>query len=126
MFLAFADLACRLLDFARSPEFAMSMSISLSGAAPTSLFDLSKPANSAAKPAQTKSVEQTFLDYAKMTPAERMHAQMLAQLGLTEDQFKAMDPAAQQKVEDKIREMVKQQVQNGTDKRTGIITDKTA
>jgi hypothetical protein len=55
-----------------------------------------------------------------------MHAQMLAQFGLTEDQFKAMDPAAQQKVEDKIREMVKQQVQNGTDKRTGIITDKSA
>jgi hypothetical protein len=126
MFFAFADLACRLLDFGHSPEFAMSMSISLSGASPTSLFDTSKPANPAAKPAQTKSVEQTFLDYAKMTPAERMHAQMLAQLGLTEDQFKAMDPAAQQKVEDNIREMVKQQVQNGTDKRTGIITDKTA
>jgi nitric oxide reductase activation protein len=122
MFLAFGDLACRLLDFARSPEFAMSMSISLSGASPTSLLDTPKPA----KPAAAKSVEQTFLDYAKMTPAERMHAQMLAQLGLTEDQFKAMDPAAQQKVEDKIREMVKQQVQNGTDKRTGIITDKTA
>ena len=126
MFFAFADLACRLLDFARSPEFAMSISISLSGASPTSLLDTSKPANPAAKPAAAKSVEQTFLDYAKMTPAERMHAQMLAQLGLTEDQFKAMDPAAQQKVEDKIREMVKQQVQNGTDKRTGIITDKTA
>jgi hypothetical protein len=108
MFFAFADLACRLLDFAHSPEFAMP--ISLSGAAPTTLFDTSKPANPAAKPAQTKSVEQTFLDYAKMTPAERMHAQMLAQLGLTEDQFKAMDPAAQHKIEDKIREMVKQQV----------------
>ena len=122
MFFAFGDLACRLLNFARSPEFAMSMSISLSGASPTSSLGTPKPA----KPAAAKSVEQTFLDYAKMTPAERMHAQMLAQLGLTEDQFKAMDPAAQQKVEDKIREMVKQQVQNGTDKRTGIITDKTA
>jgi TPP-dependent pyruvate/acetoin dehydrogenase alpha subunit len=61
-----------------------------------------------------------------MTPAERMHAQMLAQLGLTEDQFKAMDPAAQQKIEDKIREMIKQQVENSTDKRTGMITDKSA
>src|ERR1700676_3283382 len=126
MFFALWDLASRLLNLPHSPKFAMSMSISLSGASPTSLFDTSKPANPAAKPAAAKSVEQTFLDYAKMTPAERMHAQMLAQLGLTEDQFKAMDPAAQQKVEDKIREMVKQQVQNGTDKRTGIITDKTA
>ena len=122
MFFAFADLACRLLDFAHSPEFAMSMSISLSGASPTSLLDTSK----AAKPAAAKSVEQTFLDYAKMTPAERMHAQMLAQLGLTEDQFKAMDPAAQQKIEDKIRDMIKQQAANGGDKRAGIITDKSA
>ena len=61
-----------------------------------------------------------------MTPAERMHAQMLAQLGLTEDQFKAMSPADQQKIEDKIREMIKQQVANSTDKRTGMITDKSA
>ena len=102
------------------------MSISIS-ALPASLFDTQKSATTlTAKPAEAKSVEQKFLEYARMTPAERMHAQMLAQLGLTEDQFKAMDPAAQQKVEDKIREMVKQQVQNGTDKRTGIITDKTA
>ena len=75
-----------------------------------------------AKPAQ--SVEQKFLEYAKMTPAERMHAQMLAQLGLTEDQFKAMSPADQQKIEDKIREMIKQQATNNNDKRTGLITDK--
>src|SRR6202047_4187562 len=109
MFFAFADLACRLLDFAHSPEFAMSMSFSLSGASPTSLLDTPKPA----KPAAAKSVEQTFLDYAKMTPAERMHAQMLAQLGLTEDQFKAMSPADQQKIEDKIRDMIKKQVDNG-------------
>ncbi|WP_156041883.1 hypothetical protein [Bradyrhizobium sp. URHD0069] len=61
-----------------------------------------------------------------MTPAEQMHAQMLAQLGLTEDQFKAMDPAAQQNIEDKIREMIKQQVETSTDKRTGMITDKSA
>jgi TPP-dependent pyruvate/acetoin dehydrogenase alpha subunit len=61
-----------------------------------------------------------------MTPAERMHAQMLAQLGLTEDQFKAMDPAAQQKIEDKIRDMIKQQAANSPEKRTGIITDKSA
>ena len=69
-------------------------------------------------------MEQKFLEYAKMTPAERMHAQMLAQLGLTEDQFKAMSPADQQKIEDKIRDMVKKQADNNNDKRTGLITDK--
>ena len=59
-----------------------------------------------------------------MTPAERMHAAMLAQMGITEDEFKAMDPAAQQKIEDKIREMIKQQAAESGDKRTGLITDK--
>jgi hypothetical protein len=49
---------------------------------------------------------------------------MLAQLGLTEDQFKAMSPADQQKIEDKIRDMIKKQFANSTDKPTGLITDK--
>lgn len=102
------------------------MSISISGASPTSPFDTQKSASLSAKPAEAKSVAQKFLEYAKMTPAERMHAQMLAQLGLTEDQFKAMSPADQQKIEDKIRDMIKQQAENGGDKRAGIITDKSA
>jgi hypothetical protein len=85
------------------------MSVSFSGALPTSAFDKPKPTALTAKPAETKMAEQKFLDYAKMTPAERMHAAMLAQMGITEDEFKAMDGAAQQKIEDKIREMIKQQ-----------------
>jgi hypothetical protein len=47
----------------------------------------------------------------------------LNKLGITEDQFKAMSPADQQKVEEKIQQMIKQQVQNSNDKRTGVITD---
>jgi hypothetical protein len=104
-----------------STELAMAISFP---SVPSTPFDTPKPATVTAKPAET--AEQKFLDYAKMTPAERMHAQMLAQLGLTEDQFKAMSPADQQKIEDKIREMIKQQVANSTDKRTGVITDKSA
>jgi TPP-dependent pyruvate/acetoin dehydrogenase alpha subunit len=100
------------------------MSISFAGALPTSVFDNLKPTSLTAKPAEAKTAEQKFLDYAKMTPAERMHASMLAQMGITEDQFKAMDPAAQQKIEDKIREMIKQQAAQSSDKRTGLITDK--
>jgi hypothetical protein len=99
------------------------MSISFSGVGAT-------PAPSATKSAltakSTQTAEQKFLEWAKMTPAERMHAQMLSQLGITEDQFKAMDPAAQQKIEEKIRDMIKKQAENGNDKRTGLITDKTA
>ena len=85
-----------------------------------------KTSSLTAKPAETKTPEEKFLEYAKMTPAERMHAAMLSQLGITEDQFKAMDPAAQQKIEEKIREMIRQQAENRGDTRTGLITDKSA
>ena len=101
----------------------MSMSMSVSGVS-TSAASAQSSTSLSAKAAKTAA--QQFLEYANMTPAERLHAQMLAKLGLTEDQFKAMDPAAQQKIEDKIREMIKEQVANSTDKRTGVITDKSA
>jgi TPP-dependent pyruvate/acetoin dehydrogenase alpha subunit len=103
------------------------MSISFPGAG-AGVAPTASPTESAltAKPAETKTAEQKFLEWAKMTPAERMHAQMLSQLGITEDQFKAMDPAAQQKIEDKIRDMIKKHAEDSNDKRTGLITDKTA
>jgi hypothetical protein len=37
-----------------------------------------------------------------------------------------LSPAEQQKVMDKVRELIKQQVQSGSDKRTGMITDVSA
>jgi hypothetical protein len=106
------------------PVLEFGMSVSYTGFSPTSVFpsQTTRSTTLTAKPAQT--AEQKFLEYAKMTPAERLHAQMLAELGLTEDQFKAMSPADQQKIEDKIRDMIKKQVDNGPDKRTGMITDK--
>jgi hypothetical protein len=58
-----------------------------------------------------------------MTPAQRMFADMLNKLGITEDQYKAMTPADQQKVDQKIQQMIKQQVQDSSSKQTGVITD---
>ena len=100
------------------------MSVSFTGFSPTSVFpsQTTQPTTLSAKPAQ--STAQKFLEYAKMTPAERLHAQMLAELGLTEDQFKAMSPADQQKIEDKIRDMIKKQLDSSSNKPTGMITDK--
>jgi hypothetical protein len=100
------------------------MSVSFSGIFPTPSATPSlgqQKSAVTAKPAD--SAVQKFLEYANMTPAERLHAEMLSQLGLTEDQFKAMSPADQQKVEDKIRELIKQQAEKSNDKRTGLITD---
>jgi ABC-type transporter MlaC component len=86
----------------------------------------SSSGSSAASEPATDPAVQKFLEYAKMTPAERLHAQMLAKLGLTEQQFKALSPADQQKINDKIREMIKKQLAGSSDTRTGMITDKTA
>jgi ABC-type transporter MlaC component len=116
-----------------NPELVVSVSLSatflssnVSTKSPFATQSSSSPnANSAATSnTSANTAVQQFLEYAKMTPAERLHAQMLARLGLTEDQFKAMSPADQQKIEDKIREMIKQQVANGTNTPTGVITDK--
>jgi hypothetical protein len=108
------------------PEFAMS--VSLSGAFSSSGLSSTPTVSASASKSsglgvKAPSVVQQFLAYASMTPAERMQADMLSQLGLTEDQFKAMTPAEQQKVEDKIRQMIKQQAEQSNDKRTGLITD---
>jgi hypothetical protein len=47
-----------------------------------------------ARPAKTAKDE--FLDYAKMTPPQKMRASMLAKLGVTEEQLKAMSPEERQ------------------------------
>jgi hypothetical protein len=126
-------MACSLLAPKICPELAVSISFPgassassvfpSAGVSPTSsaAAGASKSSSLNAKP--VPSVVQQFLQYANMTPAERMQADMLSQLGLTEDQFKAMPPAEQQKIEDKIRQMIKQQAEQSNDKRTGLITD---
>jgi TPP-dependent pyruvate/acetoin dehydrogenase alpha subunit len=98
------------------------MSISLSGVL-SSLSTKPLPPGTSLKLSESQSPEQKFLDYAKMSPAERMHAAMLSQLGVSEDEFNAMDPAAQKEVEQKIQQMVQQQAEQNNDKRTGLIAD---
>ncbi|MGN6115040.1 MAG: hypothetical protein ACTHN2_05925 [Nitrobacter sp.] len=82
--------------------------------------------NLAAK-SKSSSVEQQFLKYAEMTPAQRLFDSMLKQLGLSEDDFKAMSPQDQQKVVEKIQQMIKQQTENGTGTAPkGMVADMTA
>jgi hypothetical protein len=73
----------------------------------------------------TKSAKDEFLDYQKMTPAEKMRAAMLAKLGVTEEQLKAMSAEDRQKIEDKMKDMIKEQVMNddkNKDKK-GVLVD---
>ena len=75
--------------------------------------------------AQAKTAKDEFLDYAKMTPAQKMRASMLSKLGVTEDQLKAMDTKERQKIEDKIKEMIKAEIEgpDGDRKTKGMLVD---
>jgi hypothetical protein len=75
--------------------------------------------------APVKTAKEEFLDYAKMTPAQKMRASMLSKLGVTEEQLKAMDAKERQKIEDKIKEMIKAEIEgpDGDRKPKGMLVD---
>lgn len=74
---------------------------------------------SSGSPLGETSAKDEFLKFQAMTPAQKMRAMMLAKLGVTEEELKAMSPEDRKKVEDKIKDMIKQQVQNDPDKKGG-------
>jgi hypothetical protein len=88
-----------------------------------------KPAGSSSDPlaaVPAKTAKDEFMDYAKMTPAQKMRASMLGKLNVTEEQLKAMSPEERKKVEDKIKDLIKQQVENDPKMKTGSILDVSA
>jgi uncharacterized protein YgfB (UPF0149 family) len=76
-------------------------------------------------PVGETSAKDEFLKFQAMSPAQKMRAMMLAKLGVTEEQLKAMSPEERKKIEDKLKDMVKQQVQNDPDKKgqTGLVAN---
>ena len=66
-------------------------------------------------------VESEFLAYARMSPAERMRDNILKSMGLTEDDVNAMSPADRQKLEDKIKELIKQQMEAAAKKKGQLL-----
>jgi hypothetical protein len=63
-----------------------------------------------------QSAEDKFLAFAKMSPADRMRAQMLAGMGLTEEQLKNMPSDQQKAIEQKIEQQLKQAAQKQLEK----------
>jgi hypothetical protein len=80
---------------------------------------------SASGTSQGNSVVQDFLDYAKMSPAERMRENILKSLGLTEQQFEKLSPAQQQAINQKIQQIMLQQIQQNAGK-TGQLVNVSA
>jgi hypothetical protein len=74
---------------------------------------------------QGNSVVQDFLDYAKMSPAERMREDILKSLRLTEQQFEKLSPAQQQAINQKIQQIMLQQLQQNAGK-TGQLVNVSA
>lgn len=77
-------------------------------------------AGAAAKP----DAKAEFLKWAHMTPAERMRANLLSSMGLTEDQVAAMSPEDRRKVEDKLRELIEQKVKQNVEKPGQLVDQK--
>ncbi len=63
---------------------------------------------------------QEFLDFASKTPAQKMRAMVLAEMGLTEEQLQALDPDARAEIEEKIRIRIEAKVRQGIEEQSGV------
>lgn len=75
-----------------------------------------------APPAASKA-EAEFKDYARKTPAEKMREAILGSMGLDEAKLAAMDPKERQKIEDKIKLIMKEKIEQDAEKKTGMLVD---
>jgi hypothetical protein len=80
---------------------------------------------SALSGSQPSSAADEFRAWAKMTPGERMRANILSSMGLDESKLAAMSEKEREKVEAKIREMIEEKFRQDTEKKTGVLVDKT-
>lgn len=63
------------------------------------------------KVAPENSAKEEFLAYVEMTPAERMRATILEQMGMSEDQLASLDEETRRKIEEKIEEMIREKME---------------
>ncbi len=96
---------------------------SAASTAPTAAQSNGLSAGTAKSASGGQSAIDQFVALASMSPAEKMRAALLGQMGLSEGDLKHMDPKERQKVEDKIKAEIKAQVQKDMEKRTGMIVD---
>lgn len=77
------------------------------------------------KPAQETSlgndIEEEFLKYARMSPMDRMRANILKSMGLTEQDLQNMSPQQRQAVEQKIKDLIEQSFHNNADKKGQLV-----
>lgn len=69
------------------------------------------------------SARQDLYDYAAKSPAEKMRAAILGKLGLTEEDVAAMDSKEREKLEAKIKQMIKDEVTQQAEEKKGVLVD---
>ncbi|MDY0028489.1 MAG: hypothetical protein RBR86_00955 [Pseudobdellovibrionaceae bacterium] len=85
----------------------------------------STSASSSIASGHSNSAIAEFLEYQKMTPEEKLRDAILKKLDLTEEDLAALSPEERAKVEEKIKEMIKQEIENNMAKK-GVLVDMTA
>ena len=77
----------------------------------------------AAGASQDNSIVQEFLNYARMNPIDRLRASIMKGMNITQQQLDAMPPAEQQAVEQKIEQLIKEQLSKNTNNQSGQFVD---
>jgi hypothetical protein len=67
-----------------------------------------------------------FLKYARMSPAERIRAAILEELGISEEELEAMPVAKREAMEKQIAEKIKEKIEQASEPQTGMLVDKMA
>jgi len=83
-------------------------------------------ASSAGSSSSADSPEATLLAYFRMTPAQKMRFDIMSQMGITQEDYDKMTPAQKAVVDAKIKEKMKEEVQQMSEKKTGLLVDVTA
>ncbi|MGB9990033.1 hypothetical protein [Pseudoduganella rhizocola] len=68
-----------------------------------------------------KTAAQELDEYVKMTPEQRMRADLLKKLGMTEEELAAMSPEERQAAEAKIAELTKELLQHSGERKGSTI-----
>lgn len=80
-------------------------------------------ATSPSKPSsQINDAITQFLEYQKMTPEEKMRDAILKKLGMTEEDIAALSPDERAQIEEKIKDMMKEEIENKMAEK-GILID---
>jgi len=82
--------------------------------------------NAADQAVDASDARETFLDFARKTPAEKMRAMILAEMGLSEDALRSLDADARAELEAKIRIRIEAKIREEMEKGSGIKLGQTA